>query len=198
MFVIAGATGKTGSVTAETLLSRGKKVRVLVRDVAKGERWRAKGAEVAVASLDDAASLSAALTGAAGAYLLVPPDLTSTDYLAASRKRVDAIVRATEAAHVPHVVFLSSIGAQLDEGTGPIRAVAYGERRLAESSAGSTFVRAAAFLENWASVAGAIPHGKLPAFLPPDLAFLRSLRATSASSRRKPSSRDRRPDRGPR
>jgi release factor glutamine methyltransferase len=32
MFVIAGASGKSGSVVADTLLSQGKPVRVIVRD----------------------------------------------------------------------------------------------------------------------------------------------------------------------
>ncbi|MDW8338606.1 MAG: hypothetical protein RMM28_05665, partial [Thermoleophilia bacterium] len=40
MFVIAGASGKTGKVVAETLLSQGKKVRVVVRDGAKGSALR--------------------------------------------------------------------------------------------------------------------------------------------------------------
>ena len=74
MFVIAGVSGHTGSVVATTLLAAGKPVRVIVRDAAKGAEWKAKGAEVAVAQLDDRASLAAALKGATGAYLLSPPD----------------------------------------------------------------------------------------------------------------------------
>jgi uncharacterized protein YbjT (DUF2867 family) len=78
MYAIAGVTGNTGSVVAETLLAQGKPVRVIVRDAAKGEPWRANGAEVAVASLDDAAALTRALTGVEGAYLLIPPNLSTT------------------------------------------------------------------------------------------------------------------------
>ncbi|HWL85044.1 MAG TPA: NmrA family NAD(P)-binding protein, partial [Polyangiaceae bacterium] len=70
MFVIAGVTGNTGSVVAETLLARGEMVRVIVREAAKGASFAARGAEVAVASLDDSAALSKALAGAKGAYLL--------------------------------------------------------------------------------------------------------------------------------
>jgi len=53
MFVIAGATGNTGSVVAGTLLGQGKSVTVLVRDTRKAESWREKGAHVAAASLED-------------------------------------------------------------------------------------------------------------------------------------------------
>ncbi|MEO1568758.1 MAG: NAD(P)H-binding protein, partial [Pseudomonadota bacterium] len=49
MFVISGATGKTGSVVAQTLLDQGQAVRVIVRSEEKGTPWKAKGAEVAVA-----------------------------------------------------------------------------------------------------------------------------------------------------
>src|SRR5262245_15999011 len=73
MYVIAGVTGNTGSVAALTLLAAKQPVRVIVRDAAKGEPWKARGAEVAVASLDDRAALTRALTGATGAYLLLPP-----------------------------------------------------------------------------------------------------------------------------
>ena len=61
MFVVAGVTGNTGKVVAETLLVQGLPVRVIVRDAAKGEAWKKKGAEVAVADLHDAKALTAAL-----------------------------------------------------------------------------------------------------------------------------------------
>ena len=73
MFVIAGVTGNTGAVVADTLLPAKAPVRVIVRDAAKGAAWQAKGAEVAIADLADVPALTAALRGAQGAYLLVPP-----------------------------------------------------------------------------------------------------------------------------
>ena len=50
MFVVVGATGNTGSAVADTLLSRKQPVRIVVRSAEKGTVWKAKGAEVAVAS----------------------------------------------------------------------------------------------------------------------------------------------------
>ncbi|MDF2694850.1 MAG: hypothetical protein K0S65_3233, partial [Labilithrix sp.] len=112
MFVVAGVTGKTGAVVADTLLAAGKKVRVLVRDAGKGAPWKAKGAEVhVVGSLDDEAAVAAALEGAEGAYLLSPPDTRAKDFLAERRTTLDAIAAAVDRARVPHVVFLSSVGA---------------------------------------------------------------------------------------
>lgn len=171
MFVIAGVSGNTGSIVAETLLAAGKKVRVVVRDAKKGEPWKAKGAEVAVASLDDEAALTEALRGAAGAYLLSPPDLGSKNPIEDKRRLFEVLASAIDAAKVPHVVFLSSIGAQHTKGTGMIRTVQIAEERLAKTSAKLTFVRAAYFLDNWQAVLGAAQHGKLPTFLPADLAI---------------------------
>ena len=83
MFVIAGASGHTGSVVASTLLAQGKKVRVIVRDEKKGAAWKQKGAEVAIADLDDAKALTRALEGAEGVWALVPPSYGADDLLAA-------------------------------------------------------------------------------------------------------------------
>ena len=58
MFVVVGATGNTGSVVADTLLSQKQPVRIVVRSADKGAAWKAKGAEIAVASLDDVSSLT--------------------------------------------------------------------------------------------------------------------------------------------
>ena len=39
-YVVAGATGHVGSVVAQTLMDSGRKVRVIVRDPHKAERFR--------------------------------------------------------------------------------------------------------------------------------------------------------------
>lgn len=172
MFVIAGVTGNTGSVVANTLLARGQKVRVLVRDAAKAEPFRQKGAEVAIGSIDDAASLKSALRGAKGAYLLLPPDLTHPDPLARAQKFIDAWTTALPGSGVEHVALLSSIGAQHADGNGPIKMLHRAEQALSKLSIPATFVRAGYFVENWASVLGAAAKdGVLPTFERPEVAF---------------------------
>jgi uncharacterized protein YbjT (DUF2867 family) len=168
MFVIAGVTGNTGKVVAETLLAQKKAVRVVVRDEAKGAAWRARGAEVAIAELDDAAALAKALAGATGAYLLLPPHYASTDSRADNARRTQAIVSAVESSRVPHVVFLSSIGAQHASGTGPIGSLHDAETALRKVSADVTFVRAGYFMENWGGSLYALAQGALPTFLSAD------------------------------
>ena len=71
MFVVLGVTGHTGKVVAETLLARRQPVKVVVRSADQGAAWRTKGAEVALASLDDVPALTRAVQGALGLYLLI-------------------------------------------------------------------------------------------------------------------------------
>ena len=168
MFVVAGVTGHTGSVVAETLLARRQPVRVIVRAPDQGAVWRAKGAEVALASLEDPAALAQAFQGAQGAYLLVPPNYGAASYLEDREKVTDAMVKASKAAALTHVVFLSSVGAHLPAGTGPIRAVRYGEGRFSSAVPALTVLRPPSFFENWAPFLGAAKtQGILPSFLAP-------------------------------
>lgn len=168
MFVILGVTGQTGKVVAETLLARKQPVRVVVRSAEQGAVWRTKGAEVAVASLDDVPAMTRAVQGAAGLYLLVPPNYGASAWLEEQRRRVDQAAEALKAGGVAHVVFLSSVGAQIPEGTGPIRAVRYGEQQLRAVARHLTVLRPCYFMENWAAGLGmAREQGVLPTFIPP-------------------------------
>ncbi len=166
-FAIAGVSGNTGKVVADTLLSQGKKVRVIVRTAAKGEAWKAKGAEVAVADLSDASALARALEGVSGAYLLVPPDYTNPTLLASQAAVTRAIAEAVGTARVPHVVFLSSVGAQHPAGTGPIRSVHAAEKAFAAiPGTAFSFLRAGSFIENVGGSLGQLDQGILPSFTP--------------------------------
>ncbi len=172
MFVIAGVTGNTGSVVADSLLAKGEKVRVIVRDAAKGAAWQKKGAEVAVASVEDRASLGRALVGAKGVYALIPPDLVHEDPLGRGARIVETWKSALANSGAEQLVFLSSIGAQHAAGTGPIRMIHAAEDALRAQSVPTTFVRAAYFIENWGSVLGAAKQdGVLPTFESPSSVF---------------------------
>jgi uncharacterized protein YbjT (DUF2867 family) len=173
MYVIAGVSGNTGSVAANTLLADKQPVRVIVRDAAKGEPWKAKGAEVAIADIADRAALARALTGAKGVYLLLPPpSWTETDVPADRAKLTASILGAVRDSRPGHVVLLSSIGANHATGTGPIQYIHPLEAGLRESSVPSTFLRAGFFMENWLGMAkGAIDSGSLYYGIRSDLKF---------------------------
>lgn len=168
MFVVVGATGNTGSVVVETLLKRKQPVRVVVRSADKGAQWKATGAEVVVATLDDVPSLVKAFKGAKGVYLLVPPNYGATAWLADQRARMDRAAEAVQKSGVDHVVFLSSVGGHIHGGTGPIRAASYGESALGCIAKRLTILRPCYFMDNWAPVIGtAKEQGVLPTFIAP-------------------------------
>jgi len=169
MFVITGATGHTGSVAAEALLAAGKQVRALVRDPAKAERLRARGAEIVVIDLGDPEALGRAVRGAEGVFLLSPPDLTAQDFLGERKRLTQRQVDVFAAEQVPHVVLLSSTGAQHPSGTGLILSTHHAEVQLRASGLAATFVRAGYFVENWGAVLQAVKSdGVLPTFTAAD------------------------------
>lgn len=168
MFVVTGVTGNTGRAVASILLAHRMPVRVLLRDPAKGAPWTAKGAQVVVGSLEDAASLARALAGASGAYVLIPPRYSEDDLIGSQRRVVNAIAQAVRESGIPHLVLLSSLGAQHAEGTGPVRSLHYAEGAVASAAKAMTILRAAYFLENWVPVLGeAKAKGVLLSFLKP-------------------------------
>jgi uncharacterized protein YbjT (DUF2867 family) len=168
MFVIAGATGHVGSVVAKELLAKKQKVKVIVRDPAKGAPWAKQGAEVAVGSLEDRGFLTAALRGATGFFAMLPaPPFSAADFHGTQRKVADAIAGAVKAAGIGHVVMLSSVGADLSSGTGPIRDLHYLEGALRETGTNLTAIRAGYFQENVANSLGAArQQGIFPNFMP--------------------------------
>lgn len=168
MFVVVGATGNTGSAVVETLLSKKQPVRVIVRSADKGTAWKAKGADMAVASLDDVPALTKAFEGAKGVYLLVPPNYGAEAWLADQRARMDRAAEAVQKSGVEHVVLLSSVGGHLHGGTGPIRAASYGEHALGCVAKRLSILRPCYFMDNWAPVIGAAKaQGVLPTFIAP-------------------------------
>jgi len=128
---------------------------------------------VAAGSLSDAAFVASALEHAAGFFVLLPPNYGVTgDYYAEQRKVADAIAQGVRRGAVPHVVMLSSIGADRADQNGPIKNLHYLEGKLRETGTQLTAIRAGYFQEN---AANAIPaargQGTFYAFGPADYAF---------------------------
>ncbi len=168
MFVVVGATGHTGSAVVDTLLNMKQPVRIVVRSADKGAALKARGVDVAVASLDDVVALTRVFEGARGVYLMLPPNYGAENWLSDQRLRLDRAAEAVRKSGVAHVVMLSSVGGHLPEGTGPIRALRYGEQVLGAVARNITILRPCYFMENWApSIGAAKANGVLPTFIAP-------------------------------
>jgi uncharacterized protein YbjT (DUF2867 family) len=149
MFVVMGANGNTGHVVARNLLARGEKVRVIGRNSAHLQPLASKGAESFIADATDAGALARAFHGADAAFVMIPPNVSSTDPLGFSSRVSDAILSAVQKAGTKNVVALSSIGAELSSGSGPVVGLHNLEQKLNQvSNANVLYLRAGYFMEN--------------------------------------------------
>ncbi len=166
-FVVAGVTGHVGSVVARDLLAAGDAVTVIVRDAKKGAEWSARGAQIAVGSLDDAEFVASTVKGADGFFTLIPPHYATGDIYSAQRKSADALAAGIKRGGVPLVVLLSSVGADRADKNGPIKSLHYAENKFRETGTRLVAVRAGSFQENIAGVIAAAKNaGTFPNFLP--------------------------------
>jgi len=157
MHVVMGASGNTGHVVATNLLTRGQKVRVIGRNSAHLQPLSSKGAEPFIADVTDASALAKAFDGAESAYVMIPPNITSKDPLSYSNRVSDAIADAVKKSGTKNVVALSSVGAELPSGTGPVVGLHNLEQKLNQiPSVNVLYLRAAYFMENTLPQVGAI------------------------------------------
>lgn len=159
--VISTPTGNIGRRLTERLLEKGEHELVLLaRDPAKVAAAVERGAAALQGDLSDRDYLSGALEGADAFFYLIPPNYAAEDFRAFQRSLTDNVVAAVAAAgdSLKHVVLLSSVGAHLSEGTGPILGLYDAEQALRAATPRLTILRPGYFMENWlhqiASIAG--------------------------------------------
>lgn len=171
MISVMGATGQVGGEVARRLLKAGQKVRALGRS--SGKLAELQGAETLAGDASDAAYLTNAFRGADAVFTLLPPDVHSTDYRALQDRQGEAIVKAVRDSGVPHVVLLSSVGADVPAGTGPIAGLAAQEARLRELKGTNVLaLRPGYFFENFYATLPVIKHqGVMADAVAPDVAL---------------------------
>jgi len=130
MYAITGATGNIGSKVVGILLKQGKKVRVIGRDSVGLRQFVTKGAEAAVGDMKNTEFLTEAFSGTDAVFAMIPPNFTSTDFRAYQNEIGRSIANAVTRSGVRYVVNLSSQGADLAAGTGPIVGLHDQEERL--------------------------------------------------------------------
>lgn len=154
MITVLGATGNTGGRIVETLREAGEPVRAVGRDPGRLAPSAALGAQPCVGDAADPEFLRHALDGADAAYVLMPIDVMEPGYATRQRAIGESIVTALRATCVPHVVALSSLGAEVDGGpdlarTGFLGSLYEQEQRLATLDAHVTLLRPGLFFESF-------------------------------------------------
>ena len=150
MILVAGGTGRLGSLLIARLVHRGLPVRVLTRDVSKARNLLPPGVEFAEGDVRDAASVGRA---AAGARLILSAVQGLTGRHGSSPATVDrdGNRNLTDAAGAQDaaLVLVSVIGAAPDSPMELFRMKYAAEQYLKASTIPYTVVQASAFLELW-------------------------------------------------
>lgn len=128
-YVLTGGAGNISKLLAEKLLSAGHQVTVIGRHPEHLKALTDKGARAATGSIEDADFLKKAFAGADAAYTMVPPQFVMGGLEAYQQTGVK-YAEAIRAANVKHVVNLSSMGAHLPEGCGPVSGLYRVEQKL--------------------------------------------------------------------
>lgn len=175
MYVIAGATGRTGSAVANYLLDNGQQVRVIGRNLERLMPFVRKGAEPFVSEPTDVTKLIKAFSGAEAIYVMLQPNyiLTSNDFYAYQKSVINTIISALEQAEVKNVVSLSSWGADKEKDTGSVTGLHLLEQRLNQiEQLNVLHLRSGYFMENLLSqIKNILFHDVASGPLLPDVQF---------------------------
>ena len=172
MYAITGITGNVGGELARTLLAAHRPVRAVVRNASKGREWAARGCELALAEMEDAAALTAAFTGATVVFILPPSEFDPEPGYPEALAAINSVVAALKAAKPKKVLCLSTIGADAVQDN-LLSQRTMMEAALRELALPLTILRPAWFIDNAAwDVASARETGLIHSFLlPTDKAF---------------------------
>lgn len=116
-------TGSLGNITkplAKILVAKGYEVKIISSNADRTKEIKALGAIPLIGSVTDIAFLTAAFTGADAVYTMVPPNFAAPKFRAYISEIGENYAAAIQASGVKKVVNLSSVGADLPGGTGPI------------------------------------------------------------------------------
>lgn len=128
--VVTGSLGHISLPLVKHLLAAGKQVTVISSNPEKAAAIESLGAKAAIGSVTDEAFLQQTFSGAEAVYTTVPPYFAQEDwkgYIGSVGKKYAAAIKH---AGVQYVVNLSSIGAHLPAGVGPVSGLYQVEQAL--------------------------------------------------------------------
>jgi uncharacterized protein YbjT (DUF2867 family) len=133
----------------DAVLKGGAEVTLLTRNPEKVQAFADRGARVEAGSLSDGDYVTRATAGGEVLFWLTPPDYTIEDFRSHYGQMGAIAAQAVRENAIPRVVHLSSIGAHLPSGTGPVSGLHDIEGMLDDTPAAVTHLRPAYFMENF-------------------------------------------------
>lgn len=143
-------TGKIGSKLSTELLDRGgHELRLLTRNRGKVQRWVDRGARVFEGLLEDQDFFNRATKGVDALFLVLPIDSRAKNLSRNCDRIVDSAVNAVRENDIQRVVFVSSLGAHLETGTGPVVYLRHAEEKLRAVVPHLTVLRPVFFMDQF-------------------------------------------------
>ena len=149
-YVLTGSIGNISKPLAEKLIAAGHSVTVISSKAERIEPIAAMGARPAIGSVEDVVFLTKTFHGADAVYTMVPPNFGALDmkqYIALTGRNY---AQAIKSSGVKNVVNLSSIGAHMSVGCGPVSGLHFVEEALDDlENVNVVHLRAGIFYNNY-------------------------------------------------
>ncbi len=157
--IVTGSLGHISKPLVEKLIAAKNDVIVISSNADRRSEIEAIGAKAAIGSVSDVAFLTQTFKGADAVYTMVPPTFSASDW----KQHIAGIgknyAQAITAAGVKNVVNLSSIGAHMPDGCGPVSGLYYVEQALnALEGVNVIHLRPGFFYYNFFANIGMIKH----------------------------------------
>ena len=158
-FVVTGSLGNISKPLAEKLIAAGHSVTVVSSKPDKTAQIEALGAKAAIGSVENVAFLTETFTGADAVYTMVPPNFGAANWKKYIADIGENYAEAIHGAGVKNVVNLSSMGAHMPEGCGPVSGLFFVEKSLnALDGVNVKHLRPGFFYTNFLANAGMVKH----------------------------------------
>ena len=129
-YVITGSIGHISRPVVEGLVNAGKTVDVITSSNERVNEIEKLGAKAVVGSVQDPSFVVRAFRNADVVYTMIPPIWQTSNFRASQDEVANNYARAIRENGVKYVVNLSSIGAHVGSGVGPVDGVAFLEKLL--------------------------------------------------------------------
>lgn len=161
-YVITGSLGHISKPISQSLLSAGHNVTIITSKQENAAAIEALGAKADVGSIEDVDFLIKTFTGADAVYTMVPPKWDAADWKGWIGKIGENYAAAIKASGVRYVVNLSSIGAHMPEGAGPVSGLFRVENALnALADVNIKHLRPSYFYQNLLANIGMVKHASI-------------------------------------
>jgi len=129
-YIVTGGAGNISKPLIKKLLEAGHEVIAVARNADHLKELTTQGAKEAIGSIEDVEFLKKTFAGADAVYTMTPPNYTTTDLKNWMRQIGKNYADAILASSVQYVVNLSSVGAHLPNGCGPVSGLYHVEQAL--------------------------------------------------------------------